>query len=243
MGCPMGFHSLPDLETPPVFDHKSILALGAVTSLVIATCGFTFTFLPAESTTKTWILFTWHLFDAFVHFTLGGSFLYNVFSTSMSTLDVAYTRGIHSLPMTPAGVSFLGDSKRLYGAFYGKPDLARVLVWQEYAKADKRRGGADLTLISNELLAVFVLAPMAVYVCYLLQRQRYPSARYWMAVIAACELYGGFMAFSPEWLTGSPNLDTSNFLTLWVYLVFFNGLWVVFPLYILWDVNRKSVAR
>ena len=28
------------------------------------------------------------------------------------------------------------------------------------------------------------------------------------------ELYGGFMTFAPEWLTGSPNLDTSN----WMYL-------------------------
>lgn len=41
------------------------------------------------------------------------------------------------------------------------------------------------------------------------------------------------MTFAPEWLTGSPNLDTSNFMYLWVYLVFFNGLWVVFPLWVL----------
>lgn len=27
------------------------------------------------------------------------------------------------------------------------------------------------------------------------------------------------MTFCPEWLTGSPNLDTSNWLFLWVYLV------------------------
>ena len=27
------------------------------------------------------------------------------------------------------------------------------------------------------------------------------------------------MTFCPEWLTGSPNLDTSNVLYLWVYLV------------------------
>lgn len=28
-----------------------------------------------------------------------------------------------------------------------------------------------------------------------------------------------WMTFCPEWLTGSPNLDTSNALYLWVYLV------------------------
>jgi len=27
------------------------------------------------------------------------------------------------------------------------------------------------------------------------------------------------MTFCPEWLTGSPNLDTSNVLNFWVYLV------------------------
>jgi hypothetical protein len=42
------------------------------------------------------------------------------------------------------------------------------------------------------------------------------------------------MTFAPEWLTGSRNLDTSNPLFLWVFLVFFNMLWVVIPIYALW---------
>jgi hypothetical protein len=42
------------------------------------------------------------------------------------------------------------------------------------------------------------------------------------------------MTFVPEWLTGSQNLDTSNFMYLWVYLFFFNTLWVWFPLYAMW---------
>ena len=45
----------------------------------------------------------------------------------------------------------------------------------------------------------------------------------------------GFMTFAPEWLSGSPNLDTSNFMYLWVYLVFFNMLWVWFPFWILYE--------
>ena len=40
-----------------------------------------------------------------------------------------------------------------------------------------------------------------------------------MIMLATAELYGGFMTFCPEWLTGSPNLVTSNPLYLWVYLV------------------------
>jgi hypothetical protein len=33
------------------------------------------------------------------------------------------------------------------------------------------------------------------------------------------ELLSRWMTFCPEWLTGSPSLDTSNPLYLWVYLV------------------------
>lgn len=43
------------------------------------------------------------------------------------------------------------------------------------------------------------------------------------------------MTFAPEWLTGSPNLDTSNWMYLWVYLFFFNTIWVWFPLWVLYE--------
>ena len=241
MGCPMGYHAMPELDTTPIFDHKSVFALSFVTGLAVAACGTAFTLLPKKSTTKIRLLFSWHLFDALVHFTLGASYLYNAFYSSMSTYDVAYSRGLHSQPMTPPGISFRGDSKRLYGAFYSTSKTASL--WQEYAKADKRRGGSDLTIISNELIAVFILAPMALHVCSLLYKQEHHTTRFWMGIIAICELYAGLMAFIPEWLTGWPNLDTSNFLTLWVYLVFFNGLWVIAPLLILRDVFRGPKAQ
>lgn len=41
----------------------------------------------------------------------------------------------------------------------------------------------------------------------------------------------GFMTFAPEWLTANQWLDGSNFMYLWVYLVFFNTLWVWIPAY------------
>lgn len=51
------------------------------------------------------------------------------------------------------------------------------------------------------------------------------------------------MTFAPEWLSGNPNLDTSNFMYLWVYLVFFNMLWVWFPLWILYEAyNNINLA-
>ncbi|KAH0388078.1 hypothetical protein KCU89_g16917, partial [Aureobasidium melanogenum] len=44
-----------------------------------------------------------------------------------------------------------------------------------------------------------------------------------------------FMTFVPEWLSGSPNLVTSNWMYKWVYLFFFNTLWVWIPLWILYQ--------
>lgn len=43
------------------------------------------------------------------------------------------------------------------------------------------------------------------------------------------------MTFAPEWLSNSPNLSTSNFMHLWVYLFFFNTLWVWIPLWVLYE--------
>jgi hypothetical protein len=49
----------------------------------------------------------------------------------------------------------------------------------------------------------------------------------------------GFMTFCPEWLSGSQNLDTSNFMYLWVYLVFFNMLWVFIPFWVLYEAYAQ----
>lgn len=52
----------------------------------------------------------------------------------------------------------------------------------------------------------------------------------------------GFMTFVPEWLTKSPNLDTGNFMHLWIYLFFFNTLWVWIPLWILYEAHKSISA-
>jgi hypothetical protein len=55
------------------------------------------------------------------------------------------------------------------------------------------------------------------------------------------------MTFCPEWLTGNVNLDGSNFMYMWVYLVFFNMLWVFIPLYAMYyaynDIASAFAAR
>lgn len=117
-------------------------------------------------------------------------------------------------------------------------------LWQEYAKADRRWGGADLTVISLEILTVGLAGPAAMYICYLvakianaeneLARNRLQPLLWFTAIVLATgELYGGFMTFAPEWLSGSKGLATEDPVYLWLYLVFFNVLWVFIPLWVL----------
>ncbi|TVY27095.1 Emopamil-binding protein-like [Lachnellula hyalina] len=124
---------------------------------------------------------------------------------------------------------FEGD--RVFGAAYG--DNWATKLWMVYAQADRRWAQADLTVISLELLTVFLAGPLAAWICYGIAKRDW-RVSFWMVVLATGEIYGGFMTFAPEWLTGNLNLDGSNFMFMWVYLVFFNMLWVFIPLYALW---------
>ncbi|KAL5524449.1 hypothetical protein ACEPAF_9589 [Sanghuangporus sanghuang] len=107
-------------------------------------------------------------------------------------------------------------------------------LWKEYARADFRWGFSDPTVVSLEILTVLGAGPLCCYILYQLVRQD-PARHYWIVVLSTAELYGGWMTFCPEWLTGSPNLDTSNPLYLWVYLVFMNVIWVIIPLWLMYD--------
>ena len=119
-------------------------------------------------------------------------------------------------------------------------------LWQEYAKADHRWGGADLTVISLELLTVGLEGPAAMYICYLIykiaqsppasQKPKLQGRLWFIAILVATgELYGGFMTFAPEWLSGNSQLQGDDPVYLWLYLVFFNVLWVFAPSLVLWE--------
>jgi len=107
-------------------------------------------------------------------------------------------------------------------------------MWLEYAAADARWGTADPTVVSLELLTVFGAGPLAALIVYQIVK-RDPARHYWIVVLSTAELYGGWMTFCPEWLTGSPSLDTSNVLFFWVYLVFMNIIWVFVPIWLMYD--------
>jgi hypothetical protein len=223
-------------------DSTTLISLSAVLLLLNSSYILSLRVLSKSTPTSLRILFIWHAFDFLIHSIFEGSFLYNCFFTSSP-----YDPAIHH----PALITnFLGQPDRLYGAAYG--DNWATKLWMIYAKADSRWGGADLTVVSLELLTVLGAGPLALWICTMIAK-RDPMASFWMVVLATGELYGGlflsflssssfylmlivcvrvgFMTFAPEWLTGNQNLDGSNFMFLWVYLVFFNMLWVFLPIY------------
>ena len=234
--------------TPPVTPPPFTLDLGTGLSLALA-----FSFMPAAQVVaglalskavsrKYYWLFVWCAYDFLTHSIIEGSYLYHCFfSYETITITSDYP---HPASLGAKGPRFLGYTDRNYGAYYSQGPMARL--WQEYAKADSRWGGSDLTVISLELLTVFVAGPAAAYICYLItkisnatdlsQRARL-DARMWFIAVALStgELYGGFMTFAPEWLSANSSLATEDPVYLWLYLFFFNTIWVFIPAWILYE--------
>ncbi|XP_013863984.1 emopamil-binding protein-like [Austrofundulus limnaeus] len=105
-------------------------------------------------------------------------------------------------------------------------------LWKEYGKADSRWLVSDPTIVSLEILTVVLDSLIALLLIHAIQNDKY--YRHFLQVsLCVCELYGGWMTFCPDWLQGSPHLNTSNWLHLWVYLLFFNGIWVLIPVLLL----------
>jgi hypothetical protein len=78
----------------------------------------------------------------------------------------------------------------VFGAAYG--DNWATKLWMVYAQADKRWAGADLTVVSLELLTVFGAGPLAAWICYGIAKRDW-RVSFWMVVLATGELYGGMI--------------------------------------------------
>ena len=221
-----------------IISTTTVLSLLSTIAILAAAYLSSLALLPKSASTKIRLLFIWHAFDALIHSILEGSYLYNCFFSYTTHPPGLWTKTPSTLasPYLPPNVHFLGHQDRLYGAEYGTTPFSAL--WREYAKADHRWAGTDLTVISLELLTVFLGAPIALWICYCLRRQR-ADTWFWMVVLATGELYGGFMTFAPEWLSGSTNLDTTNVMYTWVYLFFFNTLWVWIPGWVLWEAYAR----
>lgn len=232
---------MPPPASPPPFtlDLSTGLCLALVFSFVPIAQLLGSLVLPKTISKTYYVLFLWCAFDVLTHSIVEGSFLYHCF---FSYEPITVTDFPHPASLGK-GPYFLGYSDRNYGSWYSDGPLARL--WQEYAKADARWGGADLTVISLELLTVLLAGPAAAYICYLIAKVSNATdaalkakldARMWFVaiVLSTGELYGGFMTFAPEWLSASTALATDDPVYLWLYLFFFNVLWVFIPAWILY---------
>ncbi|GLB45487.1 putative emopamil binding protein [Lyophyllum shimeji] len=190
-----------------IFTLTSACSLAGVLGVALVAYAGSRVFLPKDAPRVDRYTFIWLAFDALIHFSFEGSFVYlSTFGRQVNTST---------------------------GPF--------AVMWREYAAADFRWGFSDPTVVSLEILTVLGAGPLCCYILALLARDD-PARHYWIVVLSTAELYGGWMTFCPEWLTGSPNLDTSNPLYLWVYLFFMNVIWVVIPLALMID-SYRHIAR
>ena len=177
-------------QAPALISETTVWYLFATVVILAAGYFSSRLLLPTSASGKTRFLFIWHATDALIHFVLEGGYLYHCFYSS-SPLAQA---GVPGSEYLPRDVFFLGDAENVYGALYGSSPMSAL--WREYARADKRWGGSDLTVISLELLTVFVAGPLALWICYCIMKKR-SDASFWMIVLATGELYGGWMTFVP----------------------------------------------
>ncbi|KAI4237587.1 MAG: hypothetical protein L6R40_005878 [Gallowayella cf. fulva] len=163
----------------------TLISLLSTLTLLLAAIFLSRSLLPSPALRTHHLLLplhTWHLFDFLIHTLLEGSFLYHSFFSYTTLLphdppppsDYPHPASLRTPSTNANSASFLGHSNRRYGAEHSAWPTARL--WQEYARADKRWANTDTNIISIELLTVFVAAPLALYICHLLQHQSSPSS-------------------------------------------------------------------
>jgi hypothetical protein len=163
-----------------LLDSTTVISLLAVLLILGASYALSQRALSPSTPRNLRVLFIWHLFDFLIHTIFEGSFLYNCFNTSHSFNSELHHPGLIT--------NFQQRPDLLYGAAYG--DNWANKLWMVYAQADARWAGADLTVISLELLTVFGAGPLALWICFGIKNSDW-RVNYWMIVLATAELYGG----------------------------------------------------
>lgn len=145
--------------------------------------------------TSTAILYLWHLADGLTHLLIESTYIYGCFNYSIP-IDISPQQHPHaSSPAPHEPHYFLNRKDRLYGNTYGTTIPAKI--WQEYARADSRYAGIDITTLSLEIVTVFLAGPLALYVAESIRRDVEGRGRlaggtwFWAGVLAVGELYGG----------------------------------------------------
>ncbi|KAM4602219.1 emopamil-binding protein-like [Polymixia lowei] len=192
------------MDLPVLEDSPALVTMVTVYSLLACVGQMAAGFLLAQrwgghcSPADRWVL-VWLCYDAIVHITLEGPFVFMSLTGTVATSD-----------------GLLAE------------------LWKEYGKADRRWLYSDPSIVSLELLTVLLVGFLVLLLIYAVIRDQH-YRHFIQIAVCVCELYGGWMTFGPEWLTGCPNLNTSTWLYLWIYLAFFNSIWVLVPLLLLWQ--------
>ncbi|KAF9806377.1 hypothetical protein IEO21_08686 [Rhodonia placenta] len=152
------------------------------------------------------------------------------------------------------GIHAAFDTAFLYFSLFGRQvntsagPLAQL--WKDYARADARWGVADPTIVSMELITVIGTGATILYIMQKLVQDD-PARHYWIIVLCTAELYGGWMTFAPEWLSGCQNLNTGDAFYLWcsdstlihvTFAQFLNTIWVFIPVWLMFD-SYRYIAR
>lgn len=182
---------------PQLISQTTVLSLLLTVVLLSSAYAVSLAVLPARSTTKTRGIYIWHIFNSLTHLILEGSFLY-------------YSLVAWSPVASDANPTLYGNPAVSYGTKFSTAPLARL--WQEYSKADVRWAEADVVVVCIEVITVLVGGPLAFLVSEMVRKG---EARrwFWMTILATGEIYGGWMTFGPEWLSGNHKLVTE----VWMY--------------------------
>ena len=162
------------------------------------------------------------MFDAAIHFTFEGSFLYhstfgrqvntstNLFAklcqaifTFRSRATIPYMKFYRArICSRRFSLGLLRPNHRLTRNPYRSRRRTAVLT---HSQPDAQKWPSE-TLLDN-----------CIEYCWTIRRVSSLILQYFHMINRLS--ISSWMTFCPEWLTGSPNLDTSNVLFLWVYLV------------------------
>ncbi len=120
------------------------------------------------------------------------------------------------------------------------PDSVWAYPWWAYIDGgDRRYASSDATLLTQEVLAVTagVLGYAALFI-WRRSRGRSTTATLMFMCLASAELLSTAIYFGSELFDGYPNVDTSSIADFWIKFWLLNGLWLVWPWFVLYWGNR-----
>jgi len=130
---------------PDLFDQTTVISLLSTVAILAAALALSRQVLAPDTSGRLRFLFVWHAFDALLHSTLEGSFLYHCFFSAAPAAALSGRADAVSRPdlYYPDAHNFLGTTGMAHGPQAGGSSPFAQL-WMVYARADRRWAGADL---------------------------------------------------------------------------------------------------